>query len=767
MTEVNTNEEDEVPQQGELQEEETPVDPSTLHWSKRLEWKGTGWSKFWSKVTFRKLLTPYERKTFGCKPRKDRRKGEKGDDPPVPRVNKDSGTSPYRFQIGDFVWCKTGEGEEDWTVGKVMRFSIQDAGVNQENEWPEDMVAPYEIQLVGPECELIYAPADEETLVKAYEIPEAASEVQSEAESEAEHVGELAEPVAEPGVPPMSPSAEVMEVGELRRFVVGDRVQCKTSPSDWSPGRVVRLNIRDVEVNYDNDWPIDTIAPYEILLDDDAEVIYAPIDVDAVIRRAEPEEADSSSSDLEFQCEHEHDDDHGHGHEFEEEEVPIIPGQEVVDVGLARRFSVGDRVQCRTGEEEWSYGVITRLNIRHVEVNHDNGWPLDTICPYEIMLEEDGDVIYAPVDVDYMIQKVENQGRDFAVGDYVQCKTGLQEWSLGVIVRLNVQDEDINRKNGWPVNTIAPYEISLGGKKIVASEDAARLMRPVEHRRFAVGDHVQCKTGPVEWTDGVVVRVNIQDRKINVKNGWPIDTVAPYEIKLKGTGKMIVAPLDTPELMRAPEPQAESEPEPVTRRFSVGDQVQCKQGVEWIDGVVVRVNIEDQSINIKNNWPIDMVAPYEIKLEGGKCIVAPLDTPELMRAPTPQAESEPESEPESAIRVAPQIKLTQELTAVAPEIKLSPELTTELIVASEDVADRSTISSIDSALPVREVEQTALQTTGLIDENVQNEVNALNEIKVADGEHKLTDWQLMDLIGSNHFTTGVTNPNVMPGKYCV
>merc|ERR1712187_58465 len=53
------------------------------------------------------------------------------------------------------------------------------------------------------------------------------------------------------------------------RFAVGDRVKCKTG-SGWSEGKVVALMYRN------ENMPPGVVAPYQVKLDDDDNLIYAP-----------------------------------------------------------------------------------------------------------------------------------------------------------------------------------------------------------------------------------------------------------------------------------------------------------------------------------------------------------------------------------------------------------------------------------------------------------------------------------------------------------
>jgi len=64
--------------------------------------------------------------------------------------------------------------------------------------------------------------------------------------------------------------------------------------------------------------------------------------------------------------------------------------------------------------------------------------------------------------------------------------------------------------------------------------------------RFAIGDRVDCRTGPDPvkgWASGVVSQLWYRE------NGWPEDSWAPYKIQLQN-GKSIFAPSDQDQIVR-------------------------------------------------------------------------------------------------------------------------------------------------------------------------------------------------------------------------
>lgn len=56
------------------------------------------------------------------------------------------------------------------------------------------------------------------------------------------------------------------------RFAVGDTVLCNLGPRGWKLGRIIALHYREP------DWPADTVAPYQVALEEDHALIYVPED---------------------------------------------------------------------------------------------------------------------------------------------------------------------------------------------------------------------------------------------------------------------------------------------------------------------------------------------------------------------------------------------------------------------------------------------------------------------------------------------------------
>merc|ERR1712086_715451 len=64
----------------------------------------------------------------------------------------------------------------------------------------------------------------------------------------------------------------------------------------------------------------------------------------------------------------------------------------------ALRFGIGDKVKCNTGDG-WQKGEVVKLMYR------DEHMPPGMVAPYQVKLEPNGNLIYAPQDLDELIQK--------------------------------------------------------------------------------------------------------------------------------------------------------------------------------------------------------------------------------------------------------------------------------------------------------------------------------------------------------------------------
>ena len=74
------------------------------------------------------------------------------------------------------------------------------------------------------------------------------------------------------------------DAGPSLRFAMGARVECCVGPNEWLAGTVVALHYREPS------WPRGRVAPYQVRLDEDGSLIFAPSDEDDVVRAAAPPE---------------------------------------------------------------------------------------------------------------------------------------------------------------------------------------------------------------------------------------------------------------------------------------------------------------------------------------------------------------------------------------------------------------------------------------------------------------------------------------------
>jgi hypothetical protein len=76
-------------------------------------------------------------------------------------------------------------------------------------------------------------------------------------------------------------------------------------------------------------------------------------------------------------------------------------------------------------------------------------------------------------------------------------------------------------------------------------------------------------------------------------------------------------------------------------RFSIGDRVECRIGPHpvkgWAPGRIVKLYYTEE------NWPPNMVAPYQIALHDGRLIFAPQDREQVIRLRPPPAPDAPSS----------------------------------------------------------------------------------------------------------------------------
>lgn len=318
-----------------------------------------------------------KKRTIGKRKKKKKAKTVSAPPPSAPQL---------RFKVGDVVECKLGQNL--YESGKVTAIWWRDPS------WPAGRVAPYQVKLDKRNV-LIFVPRDDMEVIRR------------------------------PG--------EVFRC----RFDVGHRVLCKVNrePERWEAGVIIAHKFP-----YPQNPKI--IMPYQIKLDI-GQMIFAPRDDDDCIK----EDVDRV------------------GEPMSAEDARLLQGGE-------RRFKVGDRVVCKINPdpEIWEPGTVTKVDMTHPSNDQVQ-------IPYQVRLDENNALIFAPADSDDVIRHFDkmpkldkNQKRRFTLGSRVECKIHHQrdDWMAGKITALNVKDR----------NVIFPYKIKLdNGKTMYAPVDRNEIIR--------------------------------------------------------------------------------------------------------------------------------------------------------------------------------------------------------------------------------------------------------------------------------------------------
>ena len=124
------------------------------------------------------------------------------------------------------------------------------------------------------------------------------------------------------------------------------------------------------------------------------------------------------------------------------------------------RFKIGDRVECFV-EDEYTPGIVVKQ--WYYEADFANGHAV----PYQVRLEESGDVIYAPTDADYCIRRASEPAKPlrFSVGDRVLCSRE-EGWVPGFVMKANYIEEDLDM--------LVPYKVGLQSITMIPSRRSVR-----------------------------------------------------------------------------------------------------------------------------------------------------------------------------------------------------------------------------------------------------------------------------------------------------
>ena len=97
------------------------------------------------------------------------------------------------------------------------------------------------------------------------------------------------------------------------------------------------------------------------------------------------------------------------------------------------RFTVGERVQCKTSATSWKKGCIVALNYR------EESWPVSRVAPYQIQLDT-GVLIFAPQDDGHLI-KADNGTEDLDVKAEIHvCQAGPCRRAGGEAVLVEIEE---------------------------------------------------------------------------------------------------------------------------------------------------------------------------------------------------------------------------------------------------------------------------------------------------------------------------------------
>lgn len=282
-----------------VQEEWAPFQPEMREIVEQANWLRPGrpgWGAAVLQEAYDALLLDYEAEVAAA--------AAEGREPPPLFVKK------LRFGKRQRVACNMGE--RGWQTGTVLRcFEL-----------------PYLVALdLGGN---VTAPADHDDLIRGlphHDLPEFDEDKGTPADVD-------------------------LELWKEYRFKVGDLVMANLGPQGWNRGRVRRLSVRDTTPGGERE------IAYEIEIEG-GRLAYAPNDLDQVVRRPTAEEAAA---------------------------LPKL------------RFKKGDKVLANMGEAGFKPGVIVACFVkRHPPPNAPPG-SLPVVAPYQIKLDGDGMVVFAPRD---------------------------------------------------------------------------------------------------------------------------------------------------------------------------------------------------------------------------------------------------------------------------------------------------------------------------------------------------------------------------------
>lgn len=119
--------------------------------------------------------------------------------------------------------------------------------------------------------------------------------------------------------------------------------------------------------------------------------------------------------------------------------------------GIAHlRFSVGDRVRCKTDEDEWSTGVVVGVHY------HQADWDDGIVIPYQVEID-DGLLVYVPRDSDEICQQIEKAWWEVALHKHAAVSKSMFDAPGRYLVVCNTMVvNQLDRQNATLVSEAKP-----------------------------------------------------------------------------------------------------------------------------------------------------------------------------------------------------------------------------------------------------------------------------------------------------------------------
>lgn len=164
---------------------------------------------------------------------------------------------------------------------------------------------------------------------------------------------------------------------------------------------------------------------------------------------------------------------------------------------------------------------------------------------------------------------------------------------------------------------VAPYYVRLDDGTAVFNVESffEKLNEPTLEVLFEEGSRVECKLGKDsnEWVPGLVLQ--------SVSGFIELD-LPPYTIEFDyGSIKNFYGP---PNCIRQGQPKSDASMKKL--RFKVGDRVECSMWTGFVPGTVVETNYREE------HFETGHTVPYQVQLDTGEFIYAPMDTDIAIRS---------------------------------------------------------------------------------------------------------------------------------------